>query len=53
MNPHKCDMCGLYLESDGASCEECIKAASERRKVIKNYDNLKNKEELESEQYTL
>lgn len=53
MNSNKCDMCGLYLISDGAACEECIKAATERRKVFKNYDNLKNKEEPESEQYTL
>lgn len=53
MNSNKCDMCGMYLQVDGVVCEECIKAASERRKVFKNYDVLKNKEEPENEQYTL
>ena len=24
MNSHKCDLCGLYLSTDGTVCEECI-----------------------------
>lgn len=24
MNSHKCDMCGLYLVSDGEACQECV-----------------------------
>lgn len=46
-------MCGLYLESDGAACEECKKSVTERRKTICNYDDLENMEDTENEQYYL
>lgn len=37
MNPHKCDMCGLYLDFDGAACELCM--SDERAdKMVRNYD---------------
>lgn len=51
LNSNKCDMCGLYLDSDGAACEECIKAAHGRRKVTDNYKDLEYKEEPENEHY--
>jgi hypothetical protein len=33
MDLHKCDMCGLYLDSDGAACEECINKSRITKKV--------------------
>ncbi|WP_313260323.1 hypothetical protein [Lacrimispora sp.] len=33
MNSNKCDMCGLYLELDGAACEECINKSMITKKV--------------------
>lgn len=51
MNSNKCDMCGLYLELDGAACEECIKAAYGRRKVTDNYKDLEYKEDPINEYY--
>ncbi|WP_313583948.1 hypothetical protein [Lacrimispora sp.] len=33
MNLHKCDMCGLYLESDGAVCEACTNKSRIAEKV--------------------
>lgn len=33
MNSNKCDMCGLYLESDGAACEECTNKSRINMKV--------------------
>ena len=33
MDRHKCDMCGLYLYSDGAACEECINKARIAKRV--------------------
>ncbi len=33
MDRHKCDMCGLYLDSDGAACEECINKPRITKKV--------------------
>lgn len=44
-------MCGLYLESDSVACEECKKAATERRKVTDNYKNLEYKEVPINEYY--
>jgi len=44
-------MCGLYLDSDGAACEECIKTVQERRKVTDNYKNLEYKEDPINEYY--
>ena len=33
MDRHKCDMCGLHLDSDGAACEECINKSRITKKV--------------------
>ena len=39
MDRHKCDMCGLYLGSDGAACEQCHKHAGLNKKII-NHDQI-------------
>ncbi len=39
MDRQKCDMCGLYLDSDGAVCEECRKHAGVIKKTI-NHDQI-------------
>lgn len=49
MNPHKCDMCGLYLVDGGEVCRECIKAAEVRRKATNNYKDSEYKEDPENE----
>lgn len=33
MNSHKCDMCGLYLVSDGEACQECVNKSKINNKV--------------------
>ncbi|WP_333647980.1 hypothetical protein [Lacrimispora sp.] len=49
MDRHKCDMCGMYLHSDGAACEQCQKRIGVVKKTINQdqiggYDGRENKD---------
>lgn len=39
MDRYKCDMCGRYLDSDGAACEECQKRAGAVKRIT-NHDKI-------------